>query len=530
MSKLASFTLTAIAMACLLFVSTAASAEETEGSVSGSISLGGDAEADAEGSAGPKGHSNHRTFNVHLAAGAIFGLGDDLSNANSGDIGGQGTVGFDIVLIEPLALSVLGGYNGFSKDDFGAVQDLFVGAGLRLRLFTDYGGSLSEEGGNAKGNLWIDAHFNYHSYNYEDHGGYNIGLGYEFALIRDFNLGPYVRFQHTPLGDGLNYMAIAVGLQISLGGKFGPDDADGDGIEDDVDKCPKVPEDKDGFEDEDGCPDEDNDEDGILDVDDKCPDVAGVASNEGCPENDNDHDGIVNDSDQCPDDPEDFDEFEDEDGCPDLDNDKDEVLDTNDKCPLVPEDKDGFEDEDGCPDEDNDQDGILDASDQCPNEAESKNGIDDEDGCPDLVRIEGNQIKILQKVYFATNKDTILERSFPVLEEVSAVIVSKTDIRVRIEGHTDDRGRDKKNLKLSNRRAASVVKFLSEHGVPVERLESVGLGETKPIADNKTSDGRADNRRVEFHIVTPEPEPEAEAAPEAEATPEAAPAAAKKAE
>ena len=131
-------------------------------------------------------------------------------------------------------------------------------------------------------------------------------------------------------------------------------DLDGDGIHNDKDACPDIPEDFDGYEDVDGCPDPDNDGDGILDVDDKCPL-----------------------------DPEDKDNFEDEDGCPDLDNDKDTILDVDDKCPLEPEDKDGFEDEDGCPDPDNDGDGVLDPVDQCPDELEDKDGFADEDGCPD---------------------------------------------------------------------------------------------------------------------------------------------------
>ena len=171
-------------------------------------------------------------------------------------------------------------------------------------------------------------------------------------------------------------------------------DRDGDGIKDDVDKCPDEPEDFDGFEDEDGCPDPDNDSDGILDVDDKCPnepeDKDGFEDEDGCPDgdkNDRDGDGILDDVDKCPDEPEDIDGFEDEDGCPDPDNDKDGILDVDDLCPNEPEDKDGFEDEDGCPDPDNDKDGILDSDDKCPNEPETYNGFEDEDGCPDTGRV-----------------------------------------------------------------------------------------------------------------------------------------------
>jgi hypothetical protein len=112
-------------------------------------------------------------------------------------------------------------------------------------------------------------------------------------------------------------------LRAFIGIVFEPNigDRDGDGLKDDVDKCPDDPEDFDGFEDEDGCPDPDNDRDGILDVDDKCPDIPedkdGFQDEDGCPEgekNDRDGDGILDNVDKCPDDPEDFDQFEDEDG------------------------------------------------------------------------------------------------------------------------------------------------------------------------------------------------------------------------
>ncbi|MGE3544718.1 MAG: choice-of-anchor D domain-containing protein, partial [Kofleriaceae bacterium] len=135
---------------------------------------------------------------------------------------------------------------------------------------------------------------------------------------------------------------------------YGVDDADGDGLLNSVDKCPKEPEDNDQFDDYDGCPDPDNDKDFFAD-----------------------------DQDKCPNDREDVDGFQDEDGCPEPDNDDDGVLDLKDKCPLSAEDKDGYEDDDGCPEVDNDLDGILDLTDRCPIEAETINGVQDDDGCPD---------------------------------------------------------------------------------------------------------------------------------------------------
>ena len=199
-------------------------------------------------------------------------------------------------------------------------------------------------------------------------------------------------------------------------------DQDHDGIDDDHDECVGLAEDRDGFEDEDGCPELDNDEDGILDADDKCPndpeDEDGFEDEDGCPDPDNDKDGILDKEDACPNvagppsaDPK-------RNGCPNRDQDGDGVMDDKDKCPTQAEDKDGFEDEDGCPDPDNDGDGIMDAEDACPNEkgppssdpkqngcpssdrdgdaipndvdkcpdeAETYNGVEDEDGCPETT-------------------------------------------------------------------------------------------------------------------------------------------------
>ncbi len=186
------------------------------------------------------------------------------------------------------------------------------------------------------------------------------------------------------------------------------DDNDGDGNPDSTDKCPNQAEDIDGFEDEDGCPDLDNDKDGIPDLEDKCPndpeDGLPPFPHDGCPANkrDSDGDGITDDKDKCPLEEEDMDGFEDGDGCPDLDNDGDGIPDAIDKCPLCPEDKDGFQDEDGCPDFDNYHDGIPDSLDKCPNQPETVNGVQDEDGCPDtggaqLVRLEDDRL-IVDKV------------------------------------------------------------------------------------------------------------------------------------
>jgi OmpA-OmpF porin, OOP family len=256
------------------------------------------------------------------------------------------------------------------------------------------------------------------------------------------------------------------------------DDRDGDGIIDTRDQCPDQPEDFDGNQDGDGCP-EDQDTDG---------------------------DGILDSLDRCPNEPEDKDGVEDGDGCPDLtkDRDGDGFLDEVDSCPDKPEDKDGFEDADGCPDVDNDRDRILDVVDRCPDEPEDYDGDADEDGCPDIYKaiiIREDRIELKQKVYFATNEDRILARSFSLLDEVARALRDRKKLNVRIEGHTDSVGNEKYNKELSDRRAHSVRKYLMDKGIEGGRMEALGLGEEQPIDDNRTSDGRAANRRVEFHII-----------------------------
>jgi OOP family OmpA-OmpF porin len=252
-------------------------------------------------------------------------------------------------------------------------------------------------------------------------------------------------------------------------------DRDGDGIPDNIDKCPDQPEDKDGFQDEDGCPDLDNDGDGIPDALDKCP-------NE----------------------PEDKDGFQDQDGCPDLDNDGDGIPDALDKCPNEPEDKDGFQDEDGCPDPDNDNDGIPDARDKCPNEPETFNNYKDDDGCPDEVPAEVKKFTgVIEGINFKTGSADILAGSYVLLDRAVKVLQDYPDVNLEISGHTDSRGKAEYNLNLSQRRADAVKTYFVQRGVASVRLQAVGFGLTRPIADNKTSSGRATNRRTEFRLINP---------------------------
>jgi outer membrane protein OmpA-like peptidoglycan-associated protein len=210
----------------------------------------------------------------------------------------------------------------------------------------------------------------------------------------------------------------------------------------------------------------------------------------------------------CPEGEEDLDGFEDHDKCIDPDNDGDGILDVDDPCPDEAEDLDGYEDEDGCPEPDNDGDGIPDVIDGCPLVAEDKDGYEDEDGCPEegpgkpLVTITDSQILISSKIYFDFNKAEIKAVSHPILDAVAAALLANQQIRkVRVEGHTDNEGTDEFNLELSSRRAAAVAEYLIGKGVPAERLSHEGFGFTRPKASNKSEEGRAINRRVEFTIV-----------------------------
>lgn len=383
------------------------------------------------------------------------------------------------------------------------------GIGLRVRLLNDEKGYLIVKGkestGNAWGNLWADAHLTF------QHGGLGLGfdaaLGYEFSLFDGLQLGPLVRFSLM----GPNTMLFG-GLSFSVGfpSEVPPDsDDDNDRIMGAADKCPTEPEDLDNFQDDDGCPEADNDEDGIEDSKDKCAndpeDKDGFEDEDGCPEKDNDKDGIEDSKDKCPLEAEDKDGYQDEDGCPDTDNDKDGIVDANDKCPNEAEDKDGYLDDDGCPEPDNDADGIEDGKDKCPLEPETLNGVDDEDGCPEkeaTVYVTKEKIVITEKIFFATGKADILPKSNALLDNVATVLQKFPRVKkIRIEGHTDDVGDDKKNQVLSDKRAKSVYDALVKRNVDKARLESKGFGESKPLVNETTEAAREQNRRVEFVIT-----------------------------
>ncbi len=271
-----------------------------------------------------------------------------------------------------------------------------------------------------------------------------------------------------------------------------PFDTDKDGVPDCYDECPDTPFGV--MVDSKGCP-LDEDKDGVPDHLDKCPGTPiGVQVDEnGCPI-DSDGDGVPDYLDQCPNTPEGV--QVDENGCP-IDSDGDGVPDYLDKCPNTPVEAYTTIDENGCP-KDSDGDGVPDYLDKCPTVA----GSPDNYGCPELKREVRNLFKrAMQGIQFETGKDVILPKSFPILDAIANVMFENPTFNLTINGHTDNVGKDEANQLLSERRAASVRRYLIGKGVAEERMTSNGFGATIPIADNKTKAGRALNRRVEFLVT-----------------------------
>ena len=219
----------------------------------------------------------------------------------------------------------------------------------------------------------------------------------------------------------------------------------------------------------------DRDKDGVLDADDACIDVPGVASADRTKHG----------------------------GPGPADRDKDGVLDADDACPDVPGNKTNDAKTNGCPDPDRDKDGIANAEDACPDEAGKADPDPKRNGCPKAF-VQAGQIRILDQVKFKTSSAEILpgKDSQEVLDAVLGVLQKFPEIKkVRVEGHTDSRGNAGFNKQLSANRAASVVKWLIGKGVAADRLTIAGFGPERPLDTNETDAGRQNNRRVEFHIA-----------------------------
>ena len=325
------------------------------------------------------------------------------------------------------------------------------------------------------------------------------GVDYQIYYLGENGYNAKYGYASTPLISG------AALLSIALDAKSKPKDSDGDGIADADDKCARTP--KGAKVNEEGCPIEelerlarekayndslarlDTDKDGIIDLNDKCPNTqAGVTVDSiGCML-DFDKDGVNDPKDKCPNTP--AGTPVDSTGCV-LDTDKDGVPDTNDKCPGTP--AGNSVDSVGCL-PDFDKDGVADVFDKCPN---TLPGIRvNTEGCPLNKKEDLDQLK--KGIKFKTGSSKLTKSSYSTLNDIVALMKKIPEANLEVQGHTDNKGSDAKNKKLSEQRAQSVVKYLKRKGISADRLRAVGYGSSQPIAENDDAAGREQNRRVEL--------------------------------
>lgn len=354
-----------------------------------------------------------------------------------------------------------------------------------------------------------------HSIKHEryDYALSSFGGGFNFRLNSVMSFQIEESFMYTTADDidsdvneaNDGYLYHKVGLTFNLGKKK---DVDNDGVSDKNDKCPNTPP---GITvDSHGCP-LDRDGDGIMDYMDDCADVMGTASLKGCP--DKDMDGITDKEDRCPDI---FGTVE-LIGCPDTD--KDGIADIDDKCPgtktgykvdatgcTLDNDKDGVvNEEDRCPEltgilafngcPDTDGDGVADNVDRCP----TVKGTIENKGCPEIAKADIIKITVIaSKIYFETGSAKLKLISNSQLDDLAEILKRNEAVNLSIEGHTDNVGDDAYNMDLSQKRTESVRDYLISKGISSTRLNAIGYGETKPVADNTKAAGKAKNRRVEL--------------------------------
>ena len=342
--------------------------------------------------------------------------------------------------------------------------------------------------------------------------GANSGQGvkkfneYSWATMVGARLGltDNVAFRAAVTVDGSQFDAadnrlFAGKRSTNIGGQFGvsylfntkPKDADGDGVADKNDKCASTPG---GVRvDATGCP-LDSDRDGVADYQDKCANTpAGVTvDSTGCPV-DSDKDGVADYLDKCANTPAGV--KVDATGCP-LDSDGDGVDDARDRCPNTPRGE--RVNADGCPlPKDSDGDGVNDDADRCPNTPAGTRV--DSTGCPIINSpLDTAKTLVLEGVNFRTGSAALTPGGRAVLLRAVSLLKASPTVRVQIDGHTDSRGTDRANQRLSEARANTVKRTLVAAGIEASRLEVKGFGESAPRATNATAAGRGLNRRVEL--------------------------------
>lgn len=320
------------------------------------------------------------------------------------------------------------------------------------------------------GNTWVDR---------KGAGTFNYGAGFNLWFNKSVGLNFQTVGKHVFVDFPLltNHWQHSVSLVLKFGGK----DTDKDGINDKDDACPNIA----GLAALKGCPDSDGD--GIADKDDACPDIVGLAALNGCP--DTDGDGIADKDDACPD----IAGLAALKGCPDTDGDG--IADKDDVCPQVS----GTEANNGCPWPDTDGDGVLDKDDKCPTEV----GTVSNNGCPEIIpAVAEKQISdFAGTILFNFNKSSLRDDSYAKLLSIVAIMKENSTVKFSIEGHTDSSGPASYNQKLSENRANTVRNYFITNGIDAANLTATGYGETRPINTNATSQGRANNRRVEIKII-----------------------------
>ena len=267
------------------------------------------------------------------------------------------------------------------------------------------------------------------------------------------------------------------------GSKFysGCPDTDGDGIINKNDSCPQVA----GIEKYHGCIDTDGDS--IPDYLDDCPNTPGMASFNGCP--DTDDDGIADQLDLCPE-VAGLDSLQ---GCPYIDTDGDNIQDKYDQCPQLA----GPLENNGCPYADSDNDSVADKDDLCP----MTPGLVSNNGCPVIKEDEAEILNTaFNNLEFYTGKAEMKPSSFAALNEL-AILLTKTNYKLLIEGYTDNVGRESANMRLSQNRAKAIETYLVNRDVKSSSLIVKWYGEKNPVGDNETEEGRAKNRRVEMKVI-----------------------------
>ncbi len=233
------------------------------------------------------------------------------------------------------------------------------------------------------------------------------------------------------------------------------------------------------------CAYSDTDADGVKNYKDKCPGTVagGIVDETGC-EKDSDGDGVVDRLDECPGTPQGV-KVNDR-GC-EMDSDGDGVGDSRDRCPGTP--PGAKVDEYGC-ELDDDGDGVVNSKDKCPNTP--KGTAVDNNGCTLAAEYR------LENVNFEFDSAQLTPSSTASLNEAVSILKRHSDLKVEIAGHTDSVGSDEYNMGLSHRRAQAVTDYLIANGANAANITVRGYGESAPIADNGTTEGRAINRRVEL--------------------------------